>query len=89
MMNKFKVLDLVDRMPEEVWKEAYNTVQEVVTKTILKRKKCKKAKWLSEKALQIAEEKKKVKQKAREKGKDIPNRMQSSREQRGKVRMPS
>ena len=53
MMNKFKVLDLVDRMPEEVWKEAYNTVQEVVTKTILKRKKCKKAKWLSEKALQI------------------------------------
>ena len=88
-MNKFKVLDLVDRMPEEVWKEAYNTVQEVVTKTILKRKKCKKAKWLSEKALQIAEEKKKEKQKAREKGKDIPNRMQSSREQRGKVRMPS
>ena len=89
MMNKFKVLDLVDRMPEEVWKEAYNTVQEVVTKTILKRNKCKKAKWLSEKALQIAEEKKKEKQKAREKGKDIPNRMQSSREQRGKVRMPS
>ena len=57
-MNKFKVLDLVDRMPEKLWKEAYNTVQEVVTKTILKRKKCKKAKWLSEKDLQIAEEKK-------------------------------
>ena len=62
-MNKFKVLDLVDRMPEKLWKEAYNTVQEVVTKTILKRKKCKKAKWLSEKALQIAKERREVKSK--------------------------
>ena len=72
MMNKFKVLDLVDRMPEEVWKEAYNTVQEVVTKTILKRKKCKKAKWLSEKALQIAEEKKKRSKRQGRKGKIYP-----------------
>ena len=51
--------------------EAHNTLQEVVTKTIPKKKKCKKAKWLSEEALQIAEERRKVK--AREKGEDIHN----------------
>ena len=58
MMNKFKGFDLVDRVPKELWSKVCNIVQEVVTKTILQRKKCKKAKWLSEKALQIAEEKK-------------------------------
>ena len=77
-MNKFKGLDLVDRVPEELWTEAYNIVQEAVTKTIPKKKKCKKAKWLSKEALQIAEKRKKWK--VREKGKDIPNWMQSSRE---------
>ena len=51
--NKFKEIDLVDTVPEELWTEVYNIVQEVVTKTISKRKKCKKAK--SEEALQIAE----------------------------------
>ena len=55
MTNTFKGLDLVDRVPEELWTEVYNTVQEVVTKTIPKKKKQKKAKWLSEEALQIAE----------------------------------
>ena len=55
-------------MPEEPWMEVCNTVQESVTKTITKKKKCKKAKWLSKEALQITE-----KQKAKEKGKDIPN----------------
>ena len=45
MMNRFKGLDLVDRVPEELWVEVRNTVQEVVTKTSLKKKKCKKAKW--------------------------------------------
>ena len=54
-MNRFKGLDLVDRMPEELWMEVCNTVQEAVTKTIPKKKKHKKAKWLSEEALQIAE----------------------------------
>ena len=44
--NRFKGLDLVDRMPEELWMEVLNTVQEAVTKTIPKKKKCKKAKWL-------------------------------------------
>ena len=45
MMNRFKGFDLVDRVPEELWVEVRNTVQEVVTKTSLKKKKCKKAKW--------------------------------------------
>ena len=56
VMNRFKGLDLVDRVPEELWTEVCNILQEVVTKTIPKRKKCKKVKWLSEEALQIAEE---------------------------------
>ena len=55
VMNRFKGLDLVDRVPEAPWMEVCNTVQEVVTKTIPKKKKCKKAKWLSVEALQIAE----------------------------------
>ena len=60
-----KGLDLIDRVPEELWMEVRNTVQEAVIKTILKKKKCKKAKQLSEEALQIA-------RKAKEKRKDIP-----------------
>ena len=52
--NRFKGLYLIDRVPEELWMEVHNTVQEAVIKTILKKKKCKKAKWLSEEALQIA-----------------------------------
>ena len=53
--NRFKGLDLIDRVPEELWMEVHDIVQEVVIKTIPKKKKCKKAKWLSEEALQIAE----------------------------------
>ena len=45
--NKFKALDLIDRVPEELWMEVCNIVQEAVIKTILKKRKCKKAKWLS------------------------------------------
>ncbi|KAF7245142.1 Craniofacial development protein 2 [Varanus komodoensis] len=59
--NRFKELDLIDRVPEELWMEVRNIVQEVATKTILKKKKCKKAKWLSEEVLQIAEERRQVK----------------------------
>ena len=62
-MNRFKGLDLVDRVPEELWLEVPKIVQEVVTKTIPKKKKCKKAKWLSEEALQIAEKRREVKSK--------------------------
>ena len=53
--NRFKGLDLIDRMPEELWTEVCNIVQEAVIGTIPKKKKCKKAKWLPEEALQIAE----------------------------------
>ena len=67
--NRFKRLDLIDRVPEELWMEVCSTVQ--MTKTILNRKKSKKSKWLPEEALQIAE--KRMEEKEREKGKDIPN----------------
>ena len=53
--NRFKGLDLIDRVLEELWTEVHNIIQEVVSKTILKKKKYKKPKWLSEEALQIAE----------------------------------
>ena len=56
VMNRFKGLDPVDRVPEELWTEVRNIVQGVVTKAIPKENKCKKAEWLSEEALQIAEE---------------------------------
>ena len=49
--NRFKGLDLIDRVPEKLWTEVYNTVQETRIKTIPKKKKCKKAKWLSEEPL--------------------------------------
>ena len=52
--NRFKGLDLIDRVHEELWTEVHDIVQEVVIKIISKKKKCKKAKWLSEEALQIA-----------------------------------
>ena len=54
--NRFKGLDLVDRVPEELWTEVCHILQDIMTKTIPKKKKCKKAKWLSEETLQIAEE---------------------------------
>ena len=52
--NRFKELDLIDRVPDELWTEVHDIVQETGIKTIPKTKKCKKAKWLSEEALQIA-----------------------------------
>ena len=52
--SRLKGLDLIDRVPEELWTEVHGIVQEAVIKTIPKKKKCKKAKWLSEEALQIA-----------------------------------
>ena len=55
MRNRFKGLDLIDRVPEELWMEVHDIVQEAVIKTIPEKKKCKKAKWLSEEILQIAE----------------------------------
>ena len=61
MKNRFKGLHLIDRMPEELWMEVHNIVQEVMIKNISKKKKCKKAKWLSEEALQIAVKRREVK----------------------------
>ena len=68
--NRFKGLDLITRVPEELWTEVCDIVQEAVIKTIPKKKKCRKAKWLSEEALQIAEKEEKLK--AKEKRKDTP-----------------
>ena len=65
--NRFKGLDLIDRVPEELWTEVCDTVQEAVIKTIPKKKKCKKAKWLSEEALQIAVKRREVKGKGEKK----------------------
>ena len=61
MTNRFKGLDLIDRVLEELWMEVPDVVQQTGIKTIPKKKKCKKAKWLSEEALQIAEKRRDVK----------------------------
>ena len=68
--NRFKGLDLTDRAPEELWTEVCDIVQEAVIKTIPQKKKCKKAKWLSEEALQIAEKRREAK--GKRKGKIYP-----------------
>ena len=67
--NRFKGLELIDRVPDELWTEVHDIIQETGIKTFPKKKKCKKAKWLSEEALQIAV--KEERQKAKEKRKDI------------------
>jgi len=59
--NRFKGLVLIDRMPEDLWMEIPDIVQNAVIKTIPEKKKCKKAKWLSDKALQIAEKRREAK----------------------------
>ena len=70
MTNRFKVLDLMDKVLEELWTEVHDFVQEAVIKFIPKKKKCKKAKQLSEEALQTAVKRKEVK--GKEERKDIP-----------------
>ena len=59
--NRFKGLNLIDKVPEELWTEVHDIVQEAVIKTISKRNKCKKAKWLSEEALQTVMKRREVK----------------------------
>ena len=61
VIHRFKALDLINRVPEELWTEVHNIVQEAVTKTVLKKKKCKKVKWLSEEPLEIAEKRREAK----------------------------
>ena len=74
--NGFQGLDLIDRVPEGLWTEVHDIVQEAVIKTIFKKMKCKKTKLLSEETLQIAVKRREVKSKV----KDIAIRMQSSKE---------
>ena len=66
--NRFKGLDLIDRVPEELWMEVHIIVQEAVIRTIPKKKKCKKAKWLFEEALQIAKKRREAKGKGEKEG---------------------
>ena len=63
MTNSFKGLDLINRMPDELWTEVHDIVQETGSKIICTKKKCKKAKWLSEEALQIAVKRREAKSK--------------------------
>ena len=65
MTNRFNGLDLIDRVPKELWMEVHNIVQEVVIKTIPKEKKCKKVKWLSAETLQRAEKRREEKDKGK------------------------
>ena len=69
--NKFKGLDLIDKVPDELWSEVHDIVQETGIKTIPMEKKCEIAKWLSAEALQIAVKRKENKRKAKVKRKDI------------------
>ena len=66
--NRFKGLDLIDRVPEKLWMEVHDFLQEAVIKIISKKNKCKKAKWLSEEVLQIAEKKRDAKSKEEKEG---------------------
>ena len=75
--NRFKGLDLIDRVPDELWNEVCDIVQETGIKTIPMEKKCQKAKWLSAEGLQIAEQRREEKAKKR---KDISTSMESSKE---------
>ena len=84
--NRFKELDLIDRVPEELWTEVCDIVQETGIKTIPKKKKCKKAKWLSEEALQIAEKRREAKGKRQKERYTHLNA--SSKEQQVKIRKP-
>ena len=68
--NRFKGLDLIDRVPDELWMEIHDIVQETGSKNIPKKKKCKKAKWMSEEALQRAVKRREAK--AKDESKNIP-----------------
>ena len=69
--NRFKGLDLIERVPKELWTEVHNIVQKEVIKTIPKKKKCKKAKWLFEEDLQIGEKRREAKSKGERKDTSI------------------
>ena len=85
--NRFKGLDLIDRVPDELWIEVRDIVQEIGIKTIPKKRKCKKAKWLSEEALQIAVKRREVKSKGEKERYAHLNAEFQRRE--GEIRKPS
>ena len=85
--NRFKGLDLIDRVPDELWMEVHDIVQEAGIKTIPKKKKCKKAKWLSEEALQIAVKRREAKSKGEKERYTYLNA--ESKELQGEIRKPS
>ena len=87
MTNRFKGLDLIDRMPDELWTEVCDIVQETGIKTIPKKRKCKKAKWLFEEALQIAVKRREVKSKG-EKERNTHLNAEIQRKE-GEIRKPS
>ena len=78
--NRFKELDLIDRMLEELWTEVHNIIQEFVIKTIPKKKKCEKAKWVSKEALQIAEKRQRRKGKIYLSGCRVPKNSKEKQE---------
>ena len=85
--NIFKGLDLIDRVPDELWTEVHDIIQETEIKTITKKKKCKKAKWVSEEALQIAVKRREVKSKGeKERYSHVNAELQ---EKQGEIRKPS
>ena len=84
--NRFKGIDLIDRVADKLWTEVHDIVQETGIKTIPKKKKCKKAKWLSEEALQIAMKRSK---KQRRKGKIYPFECGVPENSQGEIRKPS
>ena len=87
MTSRFKRLDLVDRVSEELWTEVCNTIQEAVTKTISKKKKCKMAKWLSEEVLQIAKKGREMKGKGERER--YTKQCKVSENRKGEIRRPS
>ena len=85
--NRFKGLDLIDRVPDELWMEVCDIVQETGIKTIPKKKKCKNAKWLSEEASHIAVKIREVKSKGEKER--YTHLMQGSKEEQTEIRKPS
>ena len=86
--NRFKGLDLIDRVPEELWMEVRDIVQEAVIKSIPKKKKCKKAKWLSEEVLQTAMKRREVKSKGEKERYTHLNAELQRIARRGKINFP-
>ena len=82
--NSFKGLDLIDRVPDELWTKVRDIVQEAGIKTIPKTKKCKKAKWLPEEALQIAEKRRDTKRRQRRKEKIYPSEFRVVKNSKGR-----